>query len=83
MQAPPGEIIFDKAKWHLGGDFPTDLDEHQAYVHTGMFVGWLIHKGLLDTELARNAAASIEKWRLGEMTAAQEAIPSGIPFLRR
>src|ERR1700754_3717545 len=30
--------VFDKAKWHFGGDFPEDLDAFQGYVHTGMFL---------------------------------------------
>lgn len=37
--------IFDQAKWHFGGDFPSELPEFQGYVHTGFFIAWLIeHK---------------------------------------
>ena len=39
-------IVFDKAKWHYEGNFPGDLDERQAFVHTGMFLGWIIDKDL-------------------------------------
>ncbi|RLB92245.1 MAG: hypothetical protein DRH26_06695 [Deltaproteobacteria bacterium] len=35
------KIIYDKAKYHIEGDFPEDLDEKQAYVLTGFFVTWL------------------------------------------
>src|SRR5262245_8270187 len=31
--------VYDKAKWHFGGDFPEELDEFQGYIHTGMFLG--------------------------------------------
>lgn len=40
--------IYDKAKWHYGGDFPDHLDEFQAYVHTGMYIAWLIENELFD-----------------------------------
>src|SRR5438105_13524465 len=35
-----GPHAYDKADWHAEGDFPDDLPEDQATVHTGMFVGW-------------------------------------------
>lgn len=41
---------YDKAKWHFGGDFPEDLDPFQGYVHTGMFLGWLIDNDLVSEE---------------------------------
>src|SRR5690349_16151301 len=28
--------VYDKAKWHFGGNFPEDIDNFQGYVHTGM-----------------------------------------------
>jgi len=31
-------IVYDKAKWHYGGDYPKDLPIEQAFVHTGMFL---------------------------------------------
>ncbi len=40
------EDVYDKAEWHFGGNFPDELDDFQGYVHTGMFLGWLIDKGL-------------------------------------
>lgn len=45
-------IVHDKAKWHYGGEWPKGLPLEQAYVHTGMFVGWLIDAGLVDAEFA-------------------------------
>jgi hypothetical protein len=38
--------VYDKAKWHFDGDFPKELDDFQGYVHTGMFLGWLVDNGL-------------------------------------
>lgn len=44
-------IVFDKAKWHYGGDFPTFLPFSQAYIHTGFYLGWLIKRNLLCKDL--------------------------------
>ena len=44
--------VYDKAKWHFDAkDYPPDLSQDQAYVHTGLFFGWLIETGLLSSEL--------------------------------
>ena len=39
--------VYDKAKYHYDGDFPKGLPQEQAFVHTGMFVGWLIEHGMI------------------------------------
>jgi hypothetical protein len=45
-------IVYDKAKWHYdAANFPKELAPEQGFVHTGMFVGWLIERGLLSSEL--------------------------------
>src|SRR6478735_390289 len=38
--------VYDKAKWHYEGDFPSNLSEKQAFVHTGMYLGWIIEENL-------------------------------------
>jgi hypothetical protein len=45
-------MVFDKAKWHYQGDFPADLEPDQAFVHTGLFLGWVIDAGLYGDEFA-------------------------------
>ncbi|MDM5319251.1 hypothetical protein RGT17_02390 [Bacillus altitudinis] len=40
-------IVYDKAKYHYDGEFPKDLSIEQAFVHTGMFLGWIIDKKIL------------------------------------
>ena len=53
--------VYDKAEYHFGGQWPDGLPEEQAYVHTGMFLGWLMQRGLVsgdvDDALVRDAAA--------------------------
>ncbi|MBK7468107.1 MAG: hypothetical protein IPJ43_15580 [Saprospiraceae bacterium] len=44
------DIVFDKAKWHVNDDFPSDLDQHQSYIHSGLFICWLIENGLLEDD---------------------------------
>ena len=34
--------IYDNAKNHFLGNFPNDLPIEQAYVHIGMYLGWII-----------------------------------------
>jgi hypothetical protein len=41
-----GPHVYDKADWHIEGDFPDGLSADQANVHTGMFVGWLCEHDL-------------------------------------
>ena len=38
--------IYDNAKNHFLGNFPESLPIEQAYVHIGMFLGWVIENGL-------------------------------------
>jgi hypothetical protein len=45
-----GEILvtkkYDDAKWHYGGDFPSDLPPEAGATHIGMFFAWAILNGL-------------------------------------
>lgn len=38
--------IYDNAKNHFLGNFPESLPIEQAYVHIGMYLGWIIEQGL-------------------------------------
>jgi predicted DNA-binding WGR domain protein len=38
--------VYDKAKWHFRGDFPKELQDFQGFVHTGMYLTWLIDNNL-------------------------------------
>ena len=42
-----GPTVYDKAKYHSDIDFPKGLPRKQAFVHTGMFVGWLIEHDMI------------------------------------
>lgn len=45
-----GPHVYDKAKWHYDGDFPKGLPKKQAFVHTGLFVGWLIRRNMISRD---------------------------------
>jgi hypothetical protein len=44
--------VYDKAKYHSDGDYPEDLPEEQAFVHTAMYLGWIIDNDLYSDEFA-------------------------------
>ncbi len=48
-----GPVVYDKAKWHYdASSYPHDLPQHQAFVHTGMFLAWIVEHNLCGEELA-------------------------------
>ncbi len=61
-------IVFDKAKWHYQGEYPDDLDEDQAFVHTGMYLGWVIDAGLYSEEFASDFMKEIAQFKSRELT---------------
>ena len=38
--------VYDLAKNHFLGDFPSSLPIEKAYLHIGMYMGWIIDNGL-------------------------------------
>lgn len=46
-------IKYDDIDWHLGGDFPEDLDAHAARTHIGLFLAWAVKRGL-ESEMLRS-----------------------------
>ena len=41
-----GKTIYDSAKSHFLGNFPSTLPIEQAYVHIGMYLGWIVENNL-------------------------------------
>lgn len=63
--------IYDKAAWHLEGQFPEELDDHQAYVIGGFVLGWLCDRGLLSEETQINFGEDIRQFVKREITGAE------------
>jgi hypothetical protein len=59
--------VYDKAKWHTDGKFPKDLKQYQAFVHTGMFVSWLIEHDMISPDFV----AETSRFRSSELTGTQ------------
>ncbi|WP_346239302.1 hypothetical protein ABDK00_006280 [Niabella insulamsoli] len=63
--------VYDKAKYHYGGNFPEELEDFQGFVHTGMFVCWLIDNDLLDEDFFDDCIEDIKRVKNRELTGAQ------------
>ncbi len=61
-------IVFDKADWHSDGEFPDDLDAYQAFVHTGLYLGWIIDTGLCSEEFLDDSVDEIGEFKARKMT---------------
>lgn len=60
--------VYDNAKFHYEGNFPEELDIRQAYVHTGLFLGWLIERNLINEAYFAEFKPALEAFRKREMT---------------
>jgi hypothetical protein len=60
--------IYDKAKYHIEGDWPNRLPEKQAYVFTGLFLGWLIDRELYSREFAEDWSEEIRAFNARKLT---------------
>ena len=63
--------VYDKAKWHFRGEFPEELDVFQGYVHTGIYLTWIIENGLFDTNNDELLNSEIAKVKKREITGAK------------
>lgn len=63
--------VYDKAKWHYDNDYPRDLDDFQAYVHTGMFITWIIMNNLISNKYIENDSSSIDLVKQGAISGAK------------
>ena len=61
-------IVYDKAKYHYGGDYPEELPIEQAFVHTGMFLGWVIDHNLFSEEFAEETGDLIAAFKSRRVT---------------
>ena len=56
-------MAYDKADWHLEGEFPKDLDHQAAYTHTGLYLAWAMLAGLGSEEVEVDFGEDIEGLR--------------------
>lgn len=70
-QAPPFDGTYDRADYHMQAIADEELAPEQAYVHTGMFVGWLVDKQLLSEAFLEGVEADATAFRAREVSASQ------------
>ncbi|MGD1892772.1 MAG: hypothetical protein ACFB15_19570 [Cyclobacteriaceae bacterium] len=58
-----GKSIYDNAKNHFLGNFPGDLPIEQAYVHIGMYLGWIIEEELYSEYFEDEADTQIFRFK--------------------
>ena len=61
-------VVYDKAKWHYSGDYPKDLPDDQAFVHTGMYLGWIIERNLYSEDFERETGPLITQFKSRQVT---------------
>jgi hypothetical protein len=64
-------IVYDKAKYHYDGDFPDDLEIEQGFVHTGMFLGWIIDHDLYSDWFGKELGGYVIAFKACDMTGAK------------
>lgn len=64
-------IVYDKAKYHFESIEQSHLPEIHAYIHTGMYLGWLIDNDMLDKEFIEDFGEDIQRFKNREITASQ------------
>jgi hypothetical protein len=67
----PDPIVYDKAKYHLDGAFPRELETGQSYIHTGMFLGWIIDHGFYSNLFGKEFYKLIAAFKARELTGAK------------
>ncbi len=68
--AASDDLIYDRAKHHFMGKFPNVLPIDQAYVHIGMFLGWVLENSLYSELFEDEAGHQIIRFKEREITAA-------------
>lgn len=64
-------IVYDKAKYHYEGEYPQDLPDEQAFVHTGMYLGWVIDRNLYSEEFASECPDLIKQFKARQITGSE------------
>lgn len=60
--------IYDNAKSHFLGNFPESLPIEQAYVHIGMYLGWIIDNDLYSETFEDEADIQIFRFKRREIS---------------
>ena len=59
--------VYDLAKNHFLGDFPASLPIEKAYLHIGIYMGWVIENGLYSEYFEDEASSEIYRFSRREI----------------
>ncbi len=62
------KTIYDNAKTHFLGNFPENLPIEQAYVHIGIYLGWVIDNELYSDYFEDEAEVQILRFQRKEIS---------------
>ena len=62
------KTIYDNAKTHFFGNVPENLPIEQAYVHIGMYLGWIIDNELYSDYFEDEAEVQIIRFKRREIS---------------
>ncbi|MFP4088782.1 MAG: hypothetical protein ACLFT3_00615 [Cyclobacteriaceae bacterium] len=68
VETARGKSIYDNAKNHFLGNFPKNLPIEQAYVHIGMYLGWVIDQDLYSEYFQEEAGTQIFRFKKREIS---------------
>lgn len=63
IESSKKKSIYDNAKNHFLGNFPKQLPIEQAYVHIGMYLGWVIDQDLYSPYFEDEADTQIFRFK--------------------
>ena len=58
-------MAYDRADWHYGGDFPDDVPNENGATHIGIYLGWVIKRGLVGELHVEESVEALEAVRSG------------------
>ena len=65
-------MAYDRMDWHYGSeDFPNELNNDNAGTHIGMFLAWIIQRGLIGELHLQESSESISKVKSRQITGAE------------
>lgn len=64
----PEQNYYDKARAHFMGHFPESLPIEQAYVHIGIYLGWIIENSLYSEYFKEEASSQIFRFTRREIS---------------
>jgi hypothetical protein len=51
----------DRADWHYGGNYPPGLPPENGGTHIGIYLAWIIHRGLGSPTLRKHAGETYQR----------------------